>query len=229
LDDPSAPPVLAFSFRAQAWDVSGQHSEVDIPLFLAKRPVIEKFSDIRGGLGGYQPFTVRGRYFLEGSLAFIDGIPIVSAGAVPGGDRHDDQTIMGWTPPRARPGPVFVQVRSPVATATADLLFTYIGPPRPRDIQPPMGPSAGGIRVTVRGNDLRTGVVVLIGPSTDARRPLYNVSYDAENKVVGCLPPGNGVASVWAYDPMTGDGSLVAAFTYLPPGAPAPPPDPYCM
>jgi hypothetical protein len=39
------------------------------------------------------------------------------------------------------------------------------------------------------------------------------------NRVSGCVPPGAGTVSLWAYDPLTGDGALPMSLTYLDPPA----------
>ncbi|MES1157468.1 MAG: IPT/TIG domain-containing protein [Haliangium ochraceum] len=212
LDEPGAPAILPFSFRVTAWDVAGHATSFELPLFVGRQPIVEGFTETAGSLAGYQPFTVRGRFFIEGSRALIDDVPIL--GVVPGGTRVNDELIVGWTPPHGRAEAVVVKVISPVGPDAARLPFTYLGPPHPRDIQPRVGPARGGIRVTVRGNDLPTGVTVYVGATRDTRKPLFNVSYEAENKAAGCLPPGAGTVSVWTVSPLTGEGELPDAFTY---------------
>lgn len=220
------PTMVPMSLHLVARDVAGHESARDIPLRAAKLPKVEGFQDVLGGLGGWQPFSVRGRFFIPGSRAFLGGVPILSGVLTEGADGL--ATISGWTPPRARAESVEVEVRSPAGPGFFDeRRFVYLGPPRPRDIQPPVGPTRGGIRVTVRGNDLYKGVVIYVGKSREVRQPLYAVSYEAtiSTKVVGCLPPGEGTVSVWTYDPVTGDGELPMAFTYQDPpeGDPQPP------
>jgi hypothetical protein len=218
------------SLRVWARDVAGNEAARECPLQVAKRPIVDSFAGKLGGLGGRQPFTVRGRFFISGSEALLGGVPIIGGVLT----THDDGSaiISGWTPPRGRAEPVGVEVRSPAGIERADDPFIYIGPPRPRDIRPFIGPTAGGVRVTVRGNDFRSGfVVVYVGASRDARQPLYNVTFDVDNKVVGCVPPGAGTVSVWAYDPLTGEGEWPMAFTYQDPPAGGQPPtiDPTCI
>lgn len=217
--------VVPVSFRISARDIAGHEVALNLPLKVAKLPEIATFAGTDGGLGGRQPFSVRGRFFLPGSEVLLGGVPIIGGVLT----EHDDgsATISGFTPPRARAEPVSVEVRSPAGVTRAGGSFTYLAPPRPRDILPPAGPVAGGIRVTVRGNDLRRRIVTIyVGASRETRQPLYNVSYDNENRLVsGCLPAGTGTVSVWAYDPVTGDGELPSAFTYQEPivGGPEPP------
>ena len=46
------------------------------------------------------------------------------------------------------------------------------------------------------------------------------MTYETDNKVVGCLPPGvPGPAWIWVEDSITGVGALPNAFTYVDAGA----------
>ncbi len=213
-----APPDLLtkpFGFHAWATDTAGNPTPpLDISLQFARLPSILTFAGKVGALGGFQPFEVQGDYFLPGSQVLLDGVPIV--GKVPGGDQASDHLIVGWTPPRNRAGAVQVQVRSEAGT-TSDAVdyFKYVAPPNPREVQPTRGPSAGGIRITVKGNDLRPNAIIYMGATRETRQQLkYPLYTDAANKIEACLPQGSGTVSIWVYDAITGDGNLPMAFTY---------------
>ena len=207
------PRFKAFVFTAWARDQVGQQATLTIALRVARLPGIVSFAATVGGLGGYQPFVVRGNNFLPGARALLDGVPLV--GVVPEDERSSDQVISGWTPPRNRAGPVTVQVVSDAGTTQAPTFFTYVSAPSPREVQPNHGPRTGGTRVTVRGNDLRDGAIVYVGATRDTRQPLSYPQYDkSQNKIVGCLPPGSGTVTLWVYDAITGDGELPSSFTY---------------
>ena len=220
------PPQAPFTFSITASDIAGNESTLDTPLVVAKQPRITSFAGPVGGTSGYQPFVVHGRYFLPGTVAYIDGVLV--SGSVPGGTLEDDQTITGLTPPH-RAGSVPVQVQAPAGSVVASQRFMYVAAPRIRDVQPTHGRAAGGTLVTVKGNDLRDGVGIWFGPTREAAQPLANTVYTANDKVVGCTPPGAGPVSLWANDPITGEGELSNAFTYDPPGAPDPGPSPECQ
>jgi hypothetical protein len=231
LDTGDTAAIRPFLFRVTARDIAGNVADLDVPLRLAKVPLIYSFSDSVGALGGYQPFVVRGQHFLPESRVYIGGAPIV--GGIPGGTRLDNQSIVGWTPPHDRAEALWVEVRSPAGKVSSRSMrkpFTYLAPPRPRDIQPPVGPARGGIMVTVRGNDFRTGMVVYVGAQRGTRQPLSKPRLVTQNQVVGCLPPGAvGPASIWAYDPVSGDGELESVFTYQDDTTSPPSLDPNCQ
>jgi hypothetical protein len=234
---------MPLSFQLLAMDVAGNQATLEATLAVSELPTVTDFENTVGALTGNQAFVVHGRFFLPDAQASFrlpdaeaflgPSLPIIGATGRVGGDVVDDTTITGFTPPHDRAEPLTVEVLSPAGAADAAQPFAYIAPPRPRAVEPVTGPTAGGILVTVRGNDLRAGVAISFGPSPGDSRPLAGaVSYTADDKVEGCLPPGTGTVSIWAHDPITGDGSLVGAFTYAdtgaagamsgPPGAAAP-------
>ncbi|MEO5768662.1 MAG: IPT/TIG domain-containing protein, partial [Polyangia bacterium] len=182
------PTIVPFWFHAEARDGADHQTALDISLRIARLARIVGFASAVGGLAGNQSFVVRGRDFLPGSQALVDGVPILPPvpGGTPGGELRDDkpgqaadgvsnqsggsnQSIAGMTPPRANPGVVPVEVRSPAGTVTSRYGFSYVGPPNIRDVQPTTGPRAGGNRIVIKGNDLRYDAVVYIGPTRQGR------------------------------------------------------------
>ena len=216
--DPAAPSSVPFSFHVDAIDVANHAGSADVPLFLAHLPSITSFEPGYGPLAGHQAFTIHGAFFTPDAQAFIDNNLLIGAppGNRMGGDVVDSNTITGFTPPNARPhdATVSVQTQTPAGSTDATTGFRYTSPPRPRLVQPATGPTTGGILVTVAGNDLLDGVTIAFGPTAASAIPLSGASYSSNDKVVGCLPPGQGTVTIWANDPVTGVGSLVDAFTY---------------
>ena len=153
--------------------------------------------------------TITGRYFLEDAQALIGGVPLDSQ------VRSSETSITGVVPSSTRPATVSVVVQTAAGTSREAGSFRYVGPPRIRSVHPAVGPTGGGIKMTIAGNDLRDGVTIKFGTSLADARPLTKpFSYEADDKVTGCLPPGHGTVSVWASDPITGDDQLAGAFTY---------------
>ena len=130
----------------------------------------------------------------------------------------DDTTIMGLTPPHSLPEDVPVEVSSDAGAATLTTKFRYVAPPRIRTIYPATGPTSGGIRIIVAGNDLSDHAMIVFGATLETATPLGPpLTYSADDKVVGCLPPGQGTVSVWARDPVTGVGPPFNGFSYTDP------------
>ena len=210
--------VRDFSVSVTATDVSGAYTTVPISLFVAQPPVITGFKEEVGRLEGKQPFTVTGRYFPVGSKVAIGGMRLLDPDTLlsTGGTWMSETTIIGLVPPSLRPNVVDVTVTTPWgAVGTAAKKFSYIPPPLIRLVKPPSGPAAGGISVTIAGNDLRGGVVIRFGATLDSASELLSATWVGDAKVVGILPPGQGIVSVWAVDPITGVGQASNAFTYL--------------
>lgn len=208
---------VPFSFEVLAADVAGNVTPLTVAVTVANLPKIVSFEPTYGALAGQQPLTIHGAYFAPEAKAFIDTNAIV--GGPPdyriGGDVIGSGTIVGFTPRNALPHDATVSVQTMGGVGDGPSPFRYTAPPNPRLIQPTSGPVSGAVTVTVAGNDLLDGVIISFGKTYETSVPLYNASYTSNDKVVGCLPPGEaGVVTVWAADPVTGRGNLAGAFTY---------------
>ena len=216
--DPAAGTSIPFVFHVDAVDVANHTGSADVPLSVGDLPSVTSFEPTYGSLAGHQAITIHGEYFSSDAQAYIEINALVGAppGNRMGGDVVDSNTIFGFTPPNARPHDATVLVHTAAGTTAAPSGFRYTSPPHPRLVQPATGPTAGGIRVTIAGNDLYDGVMISFGPTAAGAIPLYNASYASNDKVAGCLPPAlaGGTVSIWANDPITGQGSLMGAFTY---------------
>lgn len=205
--------------RVMVHDMAGHEASTTVSLLLAHKPEITSFENTVGSLAGNQPFVVHGRFFLPGSQASIGRVPIMGTLAGndsdPGGLVVNDTTIMGFTPPHSVAEELSVEVRSDAGAATVMAKFRYVAPPRIRAIFPASGPTSGGVKITVAGNDLSKDVTIVVGATLETARPLGPpVTYTADDKVVGCLPPGQGTVSVWARDPVTGVSVPFSGFAY---------------
>jgi hypothetical protein len=184
---------------------------------LATVPVVQSFEPTYGPPSGQQQITIHGRHFSDDAEAFIGPTPITGAppGNRVGGDVRDAGTIVGFTPWAARAYDATVSVTTVAGVGDGPYPFHYTAAPRIRLVQPASGPPSGGVRMTIAGDDLLSGVVISFGPAFAGSVPLYNATYSFNDKVVGCLPPGQqGTVTVWASDPVTGVGSLMGGFTY---------------
>lgn len=215
--DPANGLGIPFSFDVVAVDVAMNVTPVSVAVNVAHLPKIVSFERTYGALAGQQPIIIHGAYFTDDAKAFIDANPIVGYAPDnrPGGDVRDAGTIVGFTPRNALPHDATVSVQTMAGVGDGPYPFRYMAPPNLRLIQPTSGPVSGGVLVTIAGNDLLEGVMVSFGKTYETSAPLYAASYSANDKVVGCLPPGDvGPVTVWASDPVTGLGQLAGGFTY---------------
>jgi len=207
---PEDVPSRSFWVQAVGIDVAGNVGASDpVALRVTQLPQVAAFMPALDGLGGGALMTITGRYFLEDAQALVGGIPLVDQ------VRSAETSITGLVPASLRPGTVDVVVQSAAGPSRPAGSFRYIGPPRLRSVHPTIGPTAGGIKMTIAGNDLRSVVKVSFGASSaGALELLVPLTHEADDKVTGCLPPGHGTVTVWASDPITGESHLDAAFTY---------------
>lgn len=198
-----------FWVRAVATDVAGNRATSDpVEVPLGHLPVITSFSPTAAGLTKEVQMSVYGLYFSPTARAFIGGNPLLGA------SRVNEGLIVGRIPQSTRPDMLKVEVLTEVGIGEAPTLFTYLAAPRLRLVTPAEGPPTGGIRVTIAGNDLRAGITIKFGTSLTSAVELQMPAWEANTKVTGCLPPGQGTVTVWAIDEQTGDDQLEGAFTY---------------
>ncbi|HEX2657278.1 MAG TPA: IPT/TIG domain-containing protein, partial [Polyangia bacterium] len=178
--------VTDFSLFVTATDISGMANTVEVPLYLAQPPVVTSFTKEVAPLEGKQLFTVTGRYFPVGAKVSIGGMRILDTTTElgTGGEWQSDTTIVGLVPPSLRPDVVNVTITTPWgAVGTAKQPFSYVLPPKIRLVQPPVGPAAGGTKVTIAGNDLRAGVMIFFGATLQDAAPLTSPAWFDDAKV----------------------------------------------
>lgn len=206
-----------FSLSVDAFDVAGNETPVTVDVIVANLPKITSFDRTYGSLDGQQPITIQGAYFSLDAKAYLDVDAIVGypPGNRMGGDVYSSGTIIGLTPRSALAHDVTVSVKTLAGVGDASNPFRYTAPPKLRLIQPASGPSSGGASLIIAGNDLLEGVTISFGTTYETSVPLYNAQYSSDDRVSGCLPPGQkGIVNVWASDAVTGVGEVVGGFTY---------------
>lgn len=136
----------------------------------------------------------------------------------------DDDTILAPTPPGLH-GDVDVRVVNPLGEAVCSGCFRYLAPVELASIEPAEGPTDGGLAITVRGSNLREGMVLTVGS-----RAVVGTELQEDGSLRGILPPGDepGPVDVRVFD-ADGQALLRKAFTYVdrlsieaiePPGGP---------
>jgi len=200
----------SFWVQAVGSDVAGNlGASQPVTVRIAHLPMVAAFTPTLDRLQGGSLMIVTGRYFLEDARALIGGVPL------DGQVRASETSITGLIPPSLRAATLNVEVQTAAGVSMEVGAFRYVGPPRLRSVHPTVGPTGGGIKMTIAGNDLRDAVTIKFGATfADALELRVPISHEADDKVTGCLPPGQGTVTVWASDPVTGEDHLAAAFTY---------------
>jgi hypothetical protein len=144
----------------------------------------------------------------DGSKLLIDGVPIDPSLVVV----VSDTEITAILPPHEA-GTSAITVANGDATTTATY-FEFVAAPIVKMISPAHGPLSGGTAVAVVGDHFRNGATqIFIGASA-----LAYPHFVSANRIEGVVPPGadSGWATVQAYDPIGGMGTLLDAFMYDP-------------
>jgi hypothetical protein len=209
---PRAGAVLPLTITVEAMDSQGQASQTVTPVVIGFGPTVTAFTPTEGPTAGGTDLVVTGASFIAGTQVLVGGLPLQPNG----GEVVNEHQIRGRTPAREA-GLVSVTVRTGGIAVKAGS-FQYVARPVIRAVSPVDGPLEGGTAVTVVGNDFRAGATQLWFGTASGRLPLSCPRYVSENRIQGFTPPGAGVISVFATDPVGGEGALDGAFTYRSPG-----------
>lgn len=120
------------------------------------------------------------------------------------------------TTPAGSNGPVAVKVTNPDGKF-AQLAggFTYAAPPVVSSVSPTSGPEAGGTRITLTGQNFKTGAAVEVGGVAATA-----VTFISATALQATTPAGTGPAAVKVINPDSQSSTLAGGFTYLPPVPP---------
>jgi len=231
-------PFLPFDLVVTAMDTASNASSRTVHLWSERLPTVVAFAPTAGAEVGGEPFTVSLRDFPPDATVWIGDSPLVDQAILPAeapccepccaGVTTGITTIVGRVPAHGRAETLPISVLT-TAGRTAGLgRYMVLPPPLIRGIEPPTGPTTGGIRVTVTGDALGRMVRLFVGGGTgiggtptDRREVPVLETFDPPDKLVACLPPGAGTVSLWAEDLVAGSSVPGAIrFRYLPPAMP---------
>jgi IPT/TIG domain len=141
----------------------------------------------------------------------LSGVTAVSFGSTPAASfTVGSDTRITAVSPAGSAGAVAVTVTSPGGTSpvSPSAFFFYAAPPTLTGITPVLGPSAGGITVTLTGTNLLNATAVLFGST-----PATALTAVSSTQITATAPAGAGTAQVTVVTP--GGTSDPVAFTYL--------------
>lgn len=210
-----------------ATDSAGNVTHATRSLALSVPPTVTSVAPLEGPAAGGTKIVVTGANFVPGTQVLIDGVvaTLMEDGLEAG------RTLRAWTPAH-EPGFVDVSVRAGSAEVVADDQFHYVGTPVVLAVGPAQGPVTGGTRVAIVGKNFREGATrILFGTSDgEIEAPLVCPKLISPSRIEGFTPRGSGAMSIYARDPIGGEGVLKDIFTFLEIDTPdvAPPPPPRC-
>jgi hypothetical protein len=187
-------------------------------------PTVSNVSVSGGSVAGNTSVVITGANFQAGAAVAFGGTPGVNVTIV------SPSTITATTPAHAA-GVVDITVTNPTGrVGTLAHAFTFLAPTI-ASISPAIGPTDGGVAITITGANFAPGAAVTIGG-----QPASSVSVASATQITCTTPPnGGGFATVTITNPDGASVSLPGGFDYqlryggaIPNAAPqsAPPPRP---
>jgi hypothetical protein len=193
------------TIRAEAQDTVGNDATADAVLRVALRPRIFSYGPGAGRAGGMTDVRVTGENFVDGTKMLFDG---TSAEAMV---VESSTSLRGVTPFHEAASVPFT-----VRTGSFEIYggeFEFVAAPRVRLIAPASGPLTGGTPVVIAGNDFRQQTEISFVTANEIN-PLGCPRVVSASRIEGVVPPGTGVATVYAYDPVAGMGEATVTFSY---------------
>ncbi|MGQ9592491.1 MAG: IPT/TIG domain-containing protein, partial [Planctomycetota bacterium] len=170
-------------------------------------PQIAGVQPAQGPVGGGTLVEISGAGFRSGAAVTFDGIPATSISVV-------SSTQIACRTPAHPAG--FVAVTVAIEGGLSDTLeraFEYVSGPAIQSVSPPSGPTSGGIRVTIQGENFAAGASVRFGDT-----PATEVTVPSSTTILCTAPAGDpGRVAVRVENPDGQSSALPDAFEYIPP------------
>jgi hypothetical protein len=183
----------SLTVTALATDGAGLVSSQQATVALLAAPIAAGVSPAAGSTLGGTVVTLSGANFYDGPTEVVfDGLPGTISSVTP--------TSLTVTTPAHVAGPAAVTVITAGATTTLAGGFTFVAPPRVREIDPTSGPAAGYTAITIVGESFTPATQITFNGT-----PLLCPLFVNANRIRGLVPPGAGTEAVLAYDPVGGE------------------------
>jgi hypothetical protein len=211
----------------EAVDAAGNSYRDGRTLAVGIAPVVRFVSPLEGPADGNAEIAVEGDNFIPGTQVLVGGVPIEPNG----GTIRDEHHIVGKTPAHD-PGVFPIFVRTGGVSVKAPEPYTFVAQPLVLAVTPTSGSPAGGTFVTIVGKGFRDDTEIRFGSGfATTAFPLLCPVHVGPNRIEGYAPPGDGLVSIFALDPVSGTSERPLAFTYLTEDSPdaSPPMTPPCL
>ncbi|MFG2359117.1 IPT/TIG domain-containing protein [Streptomyces sp. NPDC048521] len=180
---------------------TGNSNSVTFTYITAQVPVVTGVTPSSGPTSGGTTVTLTGTGFTGATTVTFAGVPATSFSV-------NSATHITAVTPANSAGAAVVAVTTPGGTSAPDAFFFYAAPPVLTGAAPTQSPTAGGIVVTLTGNNLLNAGAVRFG-TTNA--PSFTIV--SATQITVTAPPGTGNSPITVVTP--GGTSNPVAFTYV--------------
>ncbi|MEU9091604.1 IPT/TIG domain-containing protein [Streptomyces sp. NPDC087901] len=196
-----SPPRTAGAAAVTVVHPTGNSNSVTYTYVVAQVPVVTGVAPSSGPTSGGTGVTLTGTGFTGATAVTFAGIPATSYTV-------NSATQITAVTPAGIAGAAAVTVTTPGGTSTPDAFFFYAAPPALTGAGPALGPTTGGVVVTLTGSDLLNASAVRFGSTNAASFTVVSAT-----QITATAPPGTGSSPITVITP--GGTSNPVAFTYV--------------
>ncbi|MEU3985419.1 IPT/TIG domain-containing protein [Streptomyces sp. NPDC026672] len=196
-----SPPRAAGAAAVTVLHPTGNSNSVTFTYVVAQVPAVTGVSPGSGPTAGGTSVTLTGTGFTGATAVTFAGVPATSFTV-------NSATQITAVTPGGSAGAAVVAVTTPGGTSAPDAFFFYASPPVLTGASPNQSPTAGGVVVTLTGNDLLNASAVRFGATNATSFTVVSAT-----QITATAPPGTGSAPITVVTP--GGTSNPVAFAYV--------------
>ncbi|WP_405575361.1 IPT/TIG domain-containing protein [Streptomyces sp. NBC_01167] len=196
-----SPPRAAGAAAVIVVHPTGNSNSVTFTYVVAQVPVVTGVAPSNGPTSGGTSVTLTGTGFTGATTVTFAGVPATSFTV-------NSATQITAVTPAGSAGAAVVTVTTPGGVSTPDAFFFYAAPPVLNSASPVLGPTAGGVVVTLTGSSLLNASAVRFGTTNATSFTVVSAT-----QITATAPPGTGSSPITVITP--GGTSNPVAFTYV--------------
>lgn len=196
-----SPPRAAGAVAVIVVHPTGNSNSVTFTYVVAQVPVVTGVAPSNGPTSGGTGVTLTGTGFTGATTVTFAGVPAASFTV-------NSATQITAVTPAGGAGAAVVTVTTPGGTSAPDAFFFYAAPPVLTSADPSLGPTAGGVVVTLTGSQLLNAGAVRFGSTNAASFTVVSAT-----RITATAPPGTGGSPITVITP--GGTSNPVAFSYV--------------
>ncbi|MFD3437235.1 IPT/TIG domain-containing protein [Streptomyces sp. NPDC058685] len=196
-----SPPRAAGAAAVIVVHPTGNSNSVTFTYVVAQVPVVTGVAPSNGPTSGGTSVILTGTGFTGATAVTFAGVPAMSFIV-------NSATQITAVTPAGNAGAAVVTVTTPGGVSAPDAFFFYAAPPVLNSAGPVLGPTAGGVVVTLTGSSLLNASAVRFGSTNAASFTVVSAT-----QITATAPPGTGSSPITVITP--GGTSNPVAFTYV--------------